>query len=95
MNILFVISQLPYPLDTGAKIRSFNLIKNASQTNSISLLAYGGYEEERRKIEELRKFCNKIELVTRKRINPHLFAFTNLFSRYSYSVAKYYSRAME
>ena len=41
MNILFVVPRIPYPLNTGAKIRTFNLIKQAqNNTNKIIVLSF-------------------------------------------------------
>jgi len=91
MNILLLISQLPYPADTGAKIRTFNLIKHLSKRHSITLVSFGDFGKEADKISNLRQFCREIELALKKQINDYMLAFKNLFSNYPYSVSKYYS----
>lgn len=48
MKIIFVVPRLPFPPDTGAKIRTLNLLRQLSRENSIVLLAfsYGRQQEE-------------------------------------------------
>jgi polysaccharide biosynthesis protein PslH len=41
MRILFLHSQIPYPLDTGAKIRTFQLLAHLSRRHEITLACYG------------------------------------------------------
>lgn len=90
MKILFLISQLPYPLDTGAKIRSFNLIKNLSDKHDITLVAFGGKSG-----KEIEGYCKQIIMIPRIKENACLAVVKNLFSKYPYSVDKYYSKEME
>jgi sugar transferase (PEP-CTERM/EpsH1 system associated) len=50
MKILIIDEEFPYPLDTGKRIRSFNLARALSCNHEISYLAYGqvgsaGYEQ--------------------------------------------------
>lgn len=40
MKILFVSPEIPYPLDTGGKIRSFNILKELSKKAQIILLGF-------------------------------------------------------
>jgi sugar transferase (PEP-CTERM/EpsH1 system associated) len=90
MRILFLISQLPYPVDTGAKIRGFNLIKSLSDRHDITLVAFGDKTD-----EEIKKYCKNVVLTPKKHGNPYIQAIANIFSQYPYSVDKYYSRQME
>ncbi|HPM42618.1 MAG TPA: glycosyltransferase [Candidatus Omnitrophota bacterium] len=101
MNILFLISQLPYPLDTGAKIRSFNLIKALGSLHKITLVSFGDEWVEKEKVEALHKICEKVVLVKKDiassafgRLAMTALALKNLFSKYPYSVDKYYSSAL-
>lgn len=94
MKILFLISQLPYPTDTGAKIRSFNLIKNLSLKHEICLIAYGS-QNEKEKIEALKQHCVKLILVDKPSQRMYLKAILNLFIRAPFNIHKYYSRRMQ
>lgn len=93
MKILFLISQLPYPADTGAKIRGFNLLKNLSASHSITLATFGDKVKDADKLRIIQKFCKEVILVPKKN-NSFIVALTNLFSVYPYSSDKYYSRIM-
>lgn len=62
-NILFITSELPYPLITGSKIKVFNLIKNLSSKYKIFLLSFIKNEEENKNIPFLLNYCVKVETV--------------------------------
>ena len=54
MNILYVTPRLPYPVDTGAKIRTFNLIKQTRAVgNRVVLLSFIYTEKEKTGIEAI------------------------------------------
>lgn len=89
MKIIFILSQLPYPPDTGAKIRSFNLIKSLSDKHDIALITFGDSIA-----EEIRKYCKNVYLISKMQSYVYIQALANIFSRYPYSVNKYYSRNM-
>ena len=95
MKIIFLISQIPYPPDTGAKIRSFNLIRRLAERHEITLVTYADKNRELSKIEALRKYCKKV-IVVRRSGKPALYTlFTNIFSVFPYTIDKYYSKDME
>lgn len=48
MRVLFVAPRLPIPLDTGGKIRTWNTLRGISLGAEVTLLSFGGEEEERR-----------------------------------------------
>ena len=50
MRTLFVAPQLPVPLDTGGKIRTWHLLRGVAESSKCTLLSFGG-EEEARKAE--------------------------------------------
>lgn len=99
MNILFLISQIPYPLDTGAKIRSYNLIKHLVQHHQITLVSFQNTTEDIQKVHALRNFCTDVKTIPRsdvnRTINKYGLLFLNLFSYYPYNIQKQYSRKME
>ncbi len=63
-RILFVTSGLPYPPHSGARQHDFHLIKEVSKYYSVSLLSLLETESERRFIENLRPYCDSIDVVT-------------------------------
>jgi len=94
MKVLFVISQLPYPPDTGAKIRTFNLLKRVASDYEITLISFGREEKEKEKIEALRKFCKRIILISEKKSKWTSF-LCSIAGRLPYSIRRYYSSKME
>jgi len=94
MNVLFLMSQLPYPLDTGAKIRTFNLIKKVSKVNKITLVAFGDEQKDLDKVKALNKICNQVHIVSRGRDFSYLSILFNFFSVLPYNIKKYFSKKM-
>ncbi len=56
---------LPYPLHSGGQTRSYNLIKHLSRKHDITLFSLIKYDEEKRYIPELVKFCKKVRVFKR------------------------------
>lgn len=70
MNILFVTYGLPYPLNSGSRIREFNLIRNISRHHSVSLLSLLESKDEIRHIPELEKYCDSVDVVLMTQRSP-------------------------
>ncbi len=62
MNILIVSHTFPFPPDEGIKSPLYNLIKEFSKKNSVSLLSFIK-ENETEYIKELEKYCDKIFVI--------------------------------
>ena len=94
MKILVLDEEFPWPLNTGKRIRSHNLISRLATSHDVTYLAYG-----RRKSEgyvALNDVGIKPLPVTPHvppKSGPGFYArlFANLFSRYPYSVDSHYS----
>lgn len=98
MNILFLTTKLPYPPDSGGKIRDYNLFKEISKKHRVILLSFIEDEKERLNIEALEPLCKKIEVIREKNTSKlALFTmiFTNLFAEKPVTIAKYYSSEMQ
>lgn len=65
MKILMLTPYLPYSLSSGGQIRSYNLIKELSKKHEIILYCLIKYEEERKYLNELKKYCKFIKIFTR------------------------------
>jgi len=94
MKALFLMSQIPFPPDAGAKIRTFNLIKRLSIHHDIDLIAFGDQKIELSKIKAMKEFCKEVILIPKNRFN-RIRLFSNLFSFYPYTIKKYYSNKMK
>ena len=89
MKILMLTPYLPYPPSSGGQIRSFNLIKNLSSQCQITLFSLVKSEEEKKHVEELKKYCQKIKIFFR---SPKPWTLKNIlktgFSRFPFLVIR-------
>ena len=60
MKILFITNLLPYPLDNGGKIKSYNTLKILCENNKVDLVCFHEDEEEKRYIANLKTICNEV-----------------------------------
>jgi len=68
-KILFISPEVPWPLDTGGKIRSFNILKELSQKYEIVLVSFG----KKKNLLGIRKYIKKAVII------PH---HLNLFKKF-------------
>lgn len=67
MRILIVSSYLPYPLFSGGNVRLFNLIKQLSFKHKITLICEKREYQTDSDINEIKKFCEEIITINRKK----------------------------
>lgn len=97
MKVLFITTVLPYPLDGGAKIRTFNLMKNVVSKHEVTLLSFVESKDEPGNINELEHYGFKVETVKRTSHNKLVLLFNLfycLFRAKPFVIQKYYSSAM-
>lgn len=63
MRILMISTWLPYPPDTGFRIRAFNLLRKLSVRHQITLVSFGGHESEPSHVAVLEQFCQRVLVV--------------------------------
>lgn len=83
---------LPYPPSSGGQIRSYNLIKQLSKKHEITLYSLIKYENEKKYVTELEKYCKSVKIFRRPQ-KP--WTPTNIFktamSTYPFLVIRNYS----
>ncbi|MBI3985203.1 MAG: glycosyltransferase family 4 protein [Candidatus Levybacteria bacterium] len=67
MKILIISSYLPFPLHSGGHIRLYNLIKNLSKDNEITLICERRDFQTDEDVKEVEKICKKVVTVKRKK----------------------------
>ena len=67
MKILVVSSYLPFPLLSGGQIRLYNLIKNLSKNNSITLVCENRQQQTENDVAEIKKYCKNVFTIDRKK----------------------------
>ena len=70
MNILLLTQVLPYPPDSGPKIKTFNVIKYLSQYHDITVTSFVRGDQEK-DIEHLRAYCSSVHTVPIRRTAVH------------------------
>lgn len=89
MKILFVAPRLPWPVDTGAKIRTFNLLKEIVNGNQVTLLSFC-FKDDQRAVNELKNLGIEVYLINATdKIN-----FLKLFSKLPVIIEKYGSKKL-
>jgi polysaccharide biosynthesis protein PslH len=92
MRILFLHSQIPYPLDTGAKIRTFQLLTHLGRRHEITLACYGSSSETDEALAAVRRVTADVLLLpgsTRGNKAAVLALAKSLQSGLPFSVSKY------
>lgn len=63
MPILFLTQVLPYPLDTGAKVRAYYVLRHLAQRHAVTLVSFTRAEDQPEHIAHLRSFCHAVHTV--------------------------------
>lgn len=62
-----VASFLPYPLFNGGNVRLYNLLKHLSKKHQVTLICEKRKSQTEKDVDEVRKFCQKVITVERKK----------------------------
>jgi hypothetical protein len=71
MRILFLTQVLPYPLNTGAKVRAYYVLRYLAQQHEVTLVSFVRAEDRPDYIEHLRSFCAAVHTVPMVRSRAH------------------------
>jgi len=95
MKILIISSRVPFPLDKGDKLRTFNFIKELSKYNEIILVAVNDDAYSKLPYNELKKYCQDVHFygITKGKIFLNLFL--NLFTSKPFQVAYFMHRSVD
>jgi glycosyltransferase involved in cell wall biosynthesis len=63
MKVLFLTQVLPYPLDSGPKIRGYYVLRQLATEHEVTLVTFIRTEQEIRQAEHLRDYCKEIRFV--------------------------------
>lgn len=79
MNILFITGEIPYPENSGARIYTWQRIKQLSKYNDINLMSL--VDDENIDYEEIGKYCNMVKVF--KRNKDYKYIFKNFYKPYT------------
>jgi sugar transferase (PEP-CTERM/EpsH1 system associated) len=95
-KILFVTAQLPYPINDGWKIRTFNLIKGLSESGyAIDLLTFIKEDTERDFSSNLKLYCDNIFFVLRNKEYTLIDLIKGIVSKVPFTILNYYHAEMQ
>jgi len=99
-KILFITNLLPFPLDNGGKIKTYNTLTVLSEIYDIDLLCFIEEENDSIYIKDLELLginVSCVKKILRHAGKPRLLLFEiikSLFSQYPYIISKFLSRKM-
>lgn len=94
MKILFIAPRLPLPPDTGAKIRTFNIIKQIKKFADVDVACFSFEQDDQRHVESLRQMGIPVHLVPSPEPGLWAKAAGVLFHHQPFSIVKYHASAM-
>jgi len=96
MHILVVDEEVPYPLNSGKRIRTFNLLAPLAARHDITFVCRWREGFKSSSLDPFGIHTVVVDDPTSKNSGPSLYAalFANLFSRYPYSVTSHRSKLM-
>lgn len=101
MKILFITNLVPYPLDNGGKVKSYNTLSMLSEGNEIDIFSFYESEKELSSISFMKKKFNDVfaiekALTTNKNLKKMiLIAIKSIFNKYPFVILKYNDSRMK
>jgi sugar transferase (PEP-CTERM/EpsH1 system associated) len=93
MNILFLAPRLPFPCDTGGKIRTFNILKQIAKKNHVHLACFSFEKNDKDHVKEFERLGIEVSLVPMQQNWPGKLNEV-LLNSLPFSIAKYRSIRM-
>ena len=93
LNILILSGGLSYPIDDGAKLILFNLLKRLSTLHNITLLTLINSEDEKKYIPYINKYC-RIETFMHKIRNTSFSRLRYMFSPLPYGINLHFNKQL-
>ena len=94
MKILIIDEEFPYPLNTGKRLRTYNLTRELEKNNEIHYLAFGTNNSESFEHFQQQNFNpHSVQPLNRKQAGVGFYSklLVNLFSPLPYIVTSHYS----
>jgi glycosyltransferase involved in cell wall biosynthesis len=70
MNLLFLSRWFPLPIDNGAKLRVFNLLRVLARNHTVTLLSFNDRPEQAPAIAAMQEICEKVIAIPWKTYQP-------------------------
>jgi sugar transferase (PEP-CTERM/EpsH1 system associated) len=98
VRILWLKSDLLFPLDKGGRLRTWHLMRHLARQHRITYLAFGRPGEDRESIDRMHEVAERVELISRtdapkRSLRFYAGAALHLLDPLPYAIGKYRSRA--
>jgi len=94
MHVLCVDEEVPFPLNTGKRLRTYNLLKRLQEGHRVTFLCYGTGNEELPDCPHVKLVVLRSPLLEQKGGLFYLSLLRNVVSPLPYVVVRHYSHAM-
>lgn len=94
MNVLIVDEEIPWPLNTGKRLRTYNLVQRLQKEHAVTYLCYGESGSELPGCPNVRLIALPSPVLEQKGVRFYCALFANLISSKPYIVDRHYSRGM-
>ncbi len=95
MKILFLSTEIPYPLNDGHHLRTYNILKILARSNDIHFVAFIKEFSELQHLEQIRHLIINSDIFRlrsgRNGLSFYFDLVRNLFSQYPYITQRYFS----
>lgn len=97
MRILFITENLPYPLDSGGRIRSFHILKGIAQKHEVTLVTSGRNDRASHNTSILQSICSQVRVAEKG--NPRitqdvLMLAKSAFDAKPFLISRHYCKKM-
>lgn len=87
--------EVPFPLYTGKKLRTYNLLKRLQQKHQITYVCYGKEDGKKPSLRNVKFIKLRNKIIDQKGIPFYFSLLSNIFSLNPYIVNRHYSRLMK
>lgn len=94
MNVLIVDEEVPWPLNTGKRLRTYNLVQRLQNEHHITFLCYGESSADLPNCPNVTLISMPSPIIEQRGVRFYCALLENLFSSKPYIVDRHYSRAM-
>ena len=91
MNVLIIDEEVPWPLDTGKRLRSYNLLQRLQKENQVTYLCYGEPGAELPDCPNVKIVSLSSPITEQRGLGFYWSLFLNIFSVNPYIVNRHYS----
>ena len=100
MNILFITSLLPFPVDSGVKYKTLNILKLIARIHKVDFVSFIDDKKDFKHIDKLKKFCRLyytfyLPLINYRHKLLYLKLILSLSQKHPFLVYKYQSNKMK